>query len=113
MSFKGMLNTSIKTYAYTVGAAPYYKKTYNFTADVDAAVHELTGREQVINTGKEITADIRVFVESVTISEGDRIKYNSKIYEVVHMDRPMRRGHHTELMCSYLPNEAESNYSDS
>lgn len=113
MSFKNLLKSTIKTYALTVGSGPYYLKTWTYGADVPAAVHHLSGNESVIDTGKNITADIRVLVESNTLSEGERIKYDSKMYEIVHIDNPMDRGHHVELMCKYLPDIDESGYSDS
>lgn len=113
MSFSSLLNSTIKSYTFTEGAGPTFVKTWVFAENLDAAVHQLSGNERVVDIGKQVFADIRIFVETSTGVEGTRIKFNSKIYEIVHIDDPMGRGHHVEYKCAWLPKEDISDYPDS
>lgn len=112
MSFSGLLNSSIKTYDFTEGAAPTRAKTWALNETLDAAVHQVSGGESVVDTGKKVFSGIRAFVKTSTAVERERIKFDSRIYEIVHIDEPMRRGHHKEFKAEWLPNETLSNYPD-
>jgi head-tail adaptor len=112
MSFKSMQKGVINTYKATEGAAPSYEKTWALhELNISAGPHQLTGNDRIVDTGKNITADVRFITES-TATLLDRVKWQSTIYEIVHVDDPMERGHHIEFYCSLLPNTDQSIYPD-
>lgn len=112
MSFAGLLNSSIKTYDFTEGAGPVFAKTWALNETLDATVHKVSGGESVVDIGKKVFSGIRAFVKTSTAVEGERIKFESRIYEIVHDDDPMGRSHHVEFKAEWLPNETLSNYPD-
>jgi head-tail adaptor len=112
MSFTGLLNSSIKTYNFTKGAGPAFVKTWALNETLDATVHKVSGGESVIDIGKTVFSGIRAFIKTTTAVVGERIKYASNIYEIVHVDDPMGRGRHVELKAELLPNEDLTDYPD-
>ncbi len=110
MSFKNMLNQTVYTYSYTEGAAPTYIKSWSLAETLTAGVHQLSGMESMKPDGKAVNLDLRLFVESTTSTESKRVKWNNRIFEIIFIDEPMKRGHHYELNCTWLPNEDTTNY---
>lgn len=113
MSFDTLLKSTINTYAKSIGAEPDLLETWTLTDDsIKAGIQQLSGIERVIDTGKDIVADMNVIVKASTIVEGDRIKWGDKMMEVVHVDNPMERGHHKEYKCVWLPAVDPDDYAD-
>jgi len=107
-----MMKGVINTYKATAGATPNHDKTWAaHELNIPAAPHQLSGNERIVDTGKNIFADVR-FITISTATLLDRIKWNSKMYEIVHVDDPMARGHHVEFKCKLMPNLKESVYPD-
>ena len=112
MSFKSMMKATINTYRSSAGANPNLDETWAaLELDIAAGPHQLTGNERIVDTGKNVFADVR-FITISTATLLDRVKWNSVMYEIVHVDDPMARGHHVEFKCKLMPNLKESVYPD-
>ena len=67
---------------------------------VDAAVNPITGMEKYAADRKTLFADWKVFCsDTVTIDEGDRITWDSRTLDVVHVKDTLNMGHHKRILC--------------
>jgi len=66
----------------------------------DAAVNPINGIERYAADRKTLFADWKVFCsDTVAVDEGDRITWDSKTLDVVHVKDTLNMGHHKRILC--------------
>ena len=74
--------------------------SWGSASTVEAAVNPIAGIEKYAADRKTLFADWKIFCsDTVSVDEGDRIAWDSRTLDVVHVKDTLNMGHHKRILC--------------
>ena len=74
--------------------------SWGSASTVAAAVNPIIGIEKYAADRKTLFADWKIFcADTVSVDEGDRITWDSRTLDVVHVKDTLNMGHHKRILC--------------
>lgn len=103
MAITDYYNKTIDFYSPVAGTPPAHTDvTWILSVSTMGAMWNTSGAKSVLEDGKQIGIDKTIFV-AIDVPENNRVLIEDKVYEILHKDDPMGRGHHVEYSLKYLP----------
>ena len=74
--------------------------SWGSASSADAAVNPISGLEKYAADRKTLFADYKIFCsDTLSVDEGNRITWDSKTLDVVHVKDTLQKGHHKRILC--------------
>ena len=104
MSIENHYNETVDIYRYLLSDEWGATKEWILVHEaVPALVRLLSGRERIVDEGKQLIADYKIYHDVNDIGQTDRYVWNSEVYEVLEIQNPNQLDRHLQVKVKQLP----------
>lgn len=108
MSFDGQLDQTIEIQRRAnIGTSFHPVWDWDTEETVSGLVNTMGESEKAYDEGRKLKADHKLYINVTHVTNSDRIKWGSNLYDIYEVKDPNNREHHLEIKMLLLPSGFE------